>query len=102
MIAVTVELWPAGNPALAEVIGRIAVANTTPASDPASYHAAILDGAGRVIDARRVAAHQRAEGIWTLLAAILTQPSSIELDEDITAALARRISPAAAPPDDTP
>lgn len=69
MIVVRVELWPGGDPARAEEIGRAGIANLTPGSVAAADYVAVLERP-REGDVRAVlvAAHDRRDGIWALLA----------------------------------
>jgi hypothetical protein len=66
MLVIKVELWPGGNPARAEEIGRIAMANVSSLAEDSNYVFVSKDDRGNTFSGM-VRNHKRSEGFWKLL-----------------------------------
>ncbi|MCW2370066.1 hypothetical protein M2334_002265 [Sphingobium sp. B11D3D] len=77
MLVVSAEIWPGGDQSRAYLVGEITAANKSDLSPVSSYSVSISQGPAPVIGIEgwerelTLENHHRAEGVWTLVAAIL-------------------------------
>lgn len=68
MLVVKIELWPGGDPAYAEEIGCMALANVSDLSSTSDYLVVAADDSGTQVE-HIINGHRREHGFWPLLAA---------------------------------